>query len=152
MNAFEFNAIGAEQWARTHDRTHANAYYFQQQTKKAHPKVRVRHEVQQTRPVLLGQQVPQPRKNGVSHKVRELKVEHKLLCRRQERNERWNICAAEIGFLSVRRHPRSQSESYLHGGGQIIPLTTAESSHRIARGLRVLLGKEGALHLRARKR
>ena len=87
MNALEFNAIGAEQWARTNDRTHANAYYFQQQTKKAHPKVRVRHEVQQTRPVLLGQQVPQPRKHGVSHKVRELKVKHKLLYLRQERKK-----------------------------------------------------------------
>ncbi len=37
---------------------------------------------------------------------------------------------------------------YLHGDEQLIPLPTTESSHRVARGLRVLLGKEGALHLR----
>jgi hypothetical protein len=41
-----------------------------------------------------------------------------------------------------------QLELYLHGGEQFIPQPTAKSSHRVARGLRILLGKEGALHLR----
>jgi hypothetical protein len=68
-------------------------------TKNAHPKVRVRHEVEQTRPVLLSEQVSQPRKHGVGHKVRELEVEHEFLS---------DLAAAGESTVSKRQHQTLQ--------------------------------------------